>query len=91
MLRTLTVTEAARSFSDLINRVYYQGYNYLLTRNGTVVATLHSTAKPFTGADLARWWENHARLDPADAEAWAVELAELKSSIQPPQERTWAS
>ena len=40
----MTVTEAARNFSDLVNRVYYRGESTILTRNGVPVAYL-----PFEG------------------------------------------
>jgi len=32
MNQLISVTEASRNFSDVINRVYYQGQTYLLTR-----------------------------------------------------------
>ena len=40
METTLTVTEAALAFSDLINRVVYRGDTAILTRNGMVVAQI---------------------------------------------------
>ena len=38
--RRVTVTEAARNFSDLVNRVFYRGESAMLIRNGVTVARL---------------------------------------------------
>jgi antitoxin (DNA-binding transcriptional repressor) of toxin-antitoxin stability system len=91
MPEKLSVTEVARNFSDVINRVYYQGRSYLLMRNGVTVAQLTPTGKRLTGADLARQWPDRPRLDPADAAAWSDELTALKREVLLPPEDTWAS
>ena len=80
----LSVTDAARNFSDLINRVFYQGKSYLLMRNGLAVAEIVPPQKECTGADLARWWPDRPRLDPDDAAAWQEELAILQASMGAP-------
>ena len=67
MLNTITVTDAARNFSDVINRIYYQRRSYLLTRGGAVVAKLTPADAPLTGARLAVLWEARPRLDSDDA------------------------
>ncbi len=64
MSTVLSVTEAARNFSDVINRVYYQEQSFTLTRNGTVVAKIEP---PAVGADLAAWWPSGY---PEEAEAY---------------------
>ena len=91
MIITISVTEAARNFSDLINRVNYQGQTFLLTRGGKVVARLTGTEKMMTGAEFAQWWEQRPRLDPEDAEQWERELAEDRAALLPPQDRVWDS
>lgn len=40
MSSTITATEAARRFSDLLNRVRYRGESFLITRGGEEVAKL---------------------------------------------------
>ena len=40
-MHTLSVTEAARNFSDLVNRAFYQGSHFRLTRGGRAVAELY--------------------------------------------------
>jgi prevent-host-death family protein len=53
--RSISVTEAARNFSDCVNRARYQGVTFILHRNGVPVArivpetpkhldTVHATA-----------------------------------------------
>jgi antitoxin (DNA-binding transcriptional repressor) of toxin-antitoxin stability system len=91
MPETISVTEAARNFSDVINRVYYQRQSFLLTRGGTVVAQLSALHPPLTGAELLRRWSQRPRLEADDAAAWAQELADSKSAIEPPRENSWDS
>jgi antitoxin (DNA-binding transcriptional repressor) of toxin-antitoxin stability system len=38
--RSISVTEAARNFSDCVNRTRYQGVTFILHRNGVPVARL---------------------------------------------------
>ena len=38
--RSISVTEAARNFSDCVNRARYQGITFILHRNGVPVARL---------------------------------------------------
>ncbi len=38
--RSISVTEAARNFSDCVNRAHYQGITFVLHRNGVPVARL---------------------------------------------------
>lgn len=83
MPQTLSVTQTARHFSNVINRVYYQRQSYLLTRGGIIVAQLISAGKALTGAELARRWAEVPTLDPKDAERWEDELTQLKARVPP--------
>jgi len=89
--QVISVTEAARNFSDVINRVVYQGQTYLLTRGGAVVAQLSAPQPNLTGAELARRWNQRPRLDPIDAIAWEEEISALQSSVPPLPESVWDS
>lgn len=91
MEQLLSVTEAARNFSEIINRVYYQRQTYLLTRGGTVVAKLTTTAKTLTGAELAERWPHHPPLDAEDAARWEEELAQARAALRLPEASTWDS
>ena len=51
--RVISATEAARSFSELLDRVCYRGENFVIERGGELVCEM-SHVKPmrFTGADF---------------------------------------
>jgi prevent-host-death family protein len=72
---TLTVTEAARGFSDLINRVHYRGESAVLTKNGRPVARVVPTGPPpITGAELAKDWKQKPSLSLKNAETFARDI-----------------
>ena len=52
----ISATEAARNFSELLNRVHYQRQTFLVERGGRAVCEIQPVyqASGFTGADLAR-------------------------------------
>lgn len=51
--RRISATEAARNFSELLNRVRYRGESFVVERGGESVCELRPAAPPrFTGADL---------------------------------------
>ena len=91
MTTMITVTEAARNLSDVINRVHYQGQTFLLTRGGRIVARLSAAETVVIGADFARLWQDRPQLDPEDAAAWEAEMLEIKTADLPPEEHRWDS
>jgi antitoxin (DNA-binding transcriptional repressor) of toxin-antitoxin stability system len=51
--RVVSATEAARSFSELLDRVYYRGETFVIVRGGEPVCEMSHVAPPrFTGADF---------------------------------------
>jgi antitoxin (DNA-binding transcriptional repressor) of toxin-antitoxin stability system len=52
-IRSISATEAARSFSELLDRISYRGESFVIERGGEPVCEM-SHVKPlrFTGADL---------------------------------------
>lgn len=90
MTEVMTVTEAARNFSDVINRVYYQGKSFALVRNGSVVAHLTPPPPALTWLELSRIWSALPHIDPEDADAWAEEQTALRASMELP-ENPWDS
>ena len=91
MHQMISVTEASRNFSDVINRVYYQGQTYLLTRGGVVVAQLTGSNKTLSSAELLRRWESRPRLDPDDAANWEQDLANMRAAFAMPEDAPWDS
>ena len=70
--RTVSATEAARNFSELISRVCYKGETYLVERGGKAMCQLVPVeARRCTGADLLTLMAELAR--PADEFLDAVE------------------
>ena len=73
----ITATEAARNFSDILNRVKYKGEEFVVERNGEVVCRIVAGAKAkpkgLTGKEFAELWRKMPKPDP---EFWdAVEEA----------------
>lgn len=86
--RQMTVTEAARNFSDLVNRVYYRGESTILTRNGIPVAYLTPPAPATTPArELAEAWAAQPHLGRADAEQFAEELERARQGLPRAEDR----
>jgi len=92
--KAISVTEAARNFSDCINRAFYQGASFVLQKNGVPVARIvPAEGKAATGRDLA------AALGPAlrnvhlgqnEATAWLHELEQARRTLRPPVHK-WQS
>ena len=79
----MSVTEAARNFSDVINRAHYRRESVLLLKNGQPVARI-VPAQPsaVTGAELAKMWENMPHLDKGDAAQFEQELKAARKSVR---------
>jgi antitoxin (DNA-binding transcriptional repressor) of toxin-antitoxin stability system len=77
-MRKITATEAARNFSDILNRVKYNGEEFVVERNGEVVRRIVPPLKPqppgMTGKEFAEWWRNAPKPDPEfwDDVEWAI-------------------
>ena len=79
----LHVTEAARNFSDVVNRVFYRGESMELTRGGTVVARLvpaGAVGAP-TGREVLAGWKTLPHLSGEEAEAFAAEVESGRQSL----------
>jgi antitoxin (DNA-binding transcriptional repressor) of toxin-antitoxin stability system len=63
--RRLSATEAARNFSELLNRVRYRGERFVIERGGVAIGELRPAAPVrFTGRDLVALLRS---LPPVDA------------------------
>lgn len=64
--RVISATEAARSFSELLDRVCYRGETFVIERGGELVCEM-SHVKParFNGADFLALLHSVPRPDPA--------------------------
>jgi antitoxin (DNA-binding transcriptional repressor) of toxin-antitoxin stability system len=80
MLNRISVTKAARQFSDLINRVRYQGVSFEIERGQEVVARIIPASLPVTLsiAELDEKWKQLPRLDPEDAVLFQETLDDIR-------------
>lgn len=61
----ITATEAARSFSDLVNRVYYKNEEFVVERGGQPVCRIVPVGpRRLSGRALARLMESLPKPDP---------------------------
>ena len=82
--QTLSVTEAARGFSDLVNRVRYRGESATLTKNGRPVARLVPVEPPpITFAELAKRWKPGTHLTPKEADDFARDIEKGLRFLKP--------
>jgi len=85
LTETITVTEAQKNFSDMINRVHYKGAVLTLTRGKRPVARIMPAGRRSTGADLLKCLQNRPALTKAERERFAdaVEAARAEVNIPP--------
>jgi len=61
-MRTVTATEAARSFSALLDAVEHRGESFTITRNGAVIASVQPRPR-LTGRELKAFLATLPTLD----------------------------
>ena len=84
--RRVSATEAARNFSDILNRARYRGETFIIERGGEPMCEI-TPASPsrFTGADLA----NVLRILPPVDEEYLFTLEEIGRSQPSVPESPW--
>ena len=85
MTTIISATDAARRWSDLLNRVRYRGETFDIVRNGEVVARLGPGLRPATALDLIDVLARHAR-----DRSFADDLQDVQS-LQTLPEDSWES
>jgi prevent-host-death family protein len=79
---SVSATEAARRFSDLLDAVEHRGESFLISRKGRAVAVV-SPARPRSGKELKQFLRRH----PPD-EGWGKERREMRQALFV-EERSW--
>lgn len=81
MIHLITVTEAARSFSDIIGRVYYKGDEFEIKKGSTVVARLipSSQKTAFPIKKLNKFFKEGPHLSEDDIEDFQKDIEEIRS------------
>jgi antitoxin (DNA-binding transcriptional repressor) of toxin-antitoxin stability system len=85
MIQNITVTDAVRNFSELLNNIRYQGERYTIMRGGKPAATIgpaSGSVKERKLSDLKDIIRNLPRLED-DGEAFARDVAQAVMA-QPP-------
>ena len=81
---TISVTEAARNFSDCVNRAHYQDVTFVLVKNGAPVARLtpDQGKKVCAGRDLAETLVGF-KLTESEAKDWHRDLLAARKNLKP--------
>ena len=88
--RTLSVTEAARRFADVVNRAFYRHETTVLVKNGLPVAYVAPMAPTGIPArELAHRWPLLPRLSPSEAASFADDVAAARAELPTPTD-PWA-
>jgi antitoxin (DNA-binding transcriptional repressor) of toxin-antitoxin stability system len=87
-MERMSVTQAVRQFSDLLNRIFYQGVSVELERGNKVIARISpvSTESPLKVKDLNRMFAKLPSLG-HDADAFARDLKDIRKQtpLEKPQ------
>ncbi len=85
----MSVTQAVRQFSDLMNRVFYQGTTVELERGKRVIARISpvSQESSMKVRNLNRFFSELPTLG-QDADSFAQDIASLREQI-PVENNTW--
>lgn len=81
-MRRLTATEAARRFSDLLDRIEHDGETFIVERHGRAVASISPAA-----ASSGKTVKDLLRAQPRDS-AWPAQLREMRAALEP-EDRPW--
>lgn len=79
MFNRISATNAARNFSDLINRVRYQGASFEIERGNEVIARIIPATPPLSVSitDLDQQWAMLPRLAPDDVPSFEADLRDI--------------
>jgi len=93
METTLTITEARRDLSKLIDRLRRRRGSAIITRSGKPVARVTAVGseppKKLTAGEFAEVWKNRPRLEPDDAAASERDIMEGRALLNLPPVSKW--
>jgi hypothetical protein len=83
----ISVTDAARNFSDCVNRAHYQNTTFVLLKNGLPMARLiPDNEKICSGRDLAAALAT-SELTSAEFKAWRRDTDSARKALKAPIDR----
>jgi antitoxin (DNA-binding transcriptional repressor) of toxin-antitoxin stability system len=86
-MKTLTVSDAAHNFSDLVNRIRFRGESVLIVNGTQPMVMIRPARRVKTGRELAARWPKLPHLTPNEAESFERDLTDsrrLLSAIKSP-------
>lgn len=83
MAETLTATEVARRFADVLNRVAYRRESFVVVRGKRPLAELRPLPVGMRLADLPAVVAGVPRLRPDEADAFADDLDAARATVLP--------
>ena len=84
MAQIIRATEFVRSFSDIMNRVYYKGESFDVQKGNHIVAriTPAETKPSIPTSTLKEFCEHEPILDPEDAEQFMKDIDDIRRSTR---------
>ncbi len=83
----IRVTEAARNFTDCVNRAHYQNVTFVLLKNGTPFARLVPDGENLCkGSDLVEFL-GQTDLSEEEAQAWHRDLGTARKAFKNPSDK----
>ena len=82
-MKTMTVSDAARNFSEFVNRVHSGGEGALLVKGGKPMVKVLPARRAKLGRELAAVWPKLPHLSSAEATAFGDDLAEARRKLPP--------
>ncbi|MCK4870581.1 MAG: antitoxin [Gammaproteobacteria bacterium] len=91
-LHTISATNAARSFSKIMNSVRYQGESFLIERGHEIVAQIipPTTAKQIPIAELNRVFSEAPKLSKDDADDFLNDIYNIRAEMSALEDK-WES
>jgi prevent-host-death family protein len=87
-MKTMTVSDAARNFSEFVNRVHSGGEGTLLVKGGMPMVKVIPARRAKLGRELADVWPKLPHLSLAEATAFEADIAEARRKL-PPVSSKW--
>ena len=88
----ITATELSRGLSDILNRVQYHNEQFIIERNGVVVASMGSpdarVSRPQRAATLAELAQRLGELPPLD-EDFEADIQAVRDMLPPLKPSEW--
>ena len=81
-MKTISVTEAARNFSELVSGVHYRGESTLLVKGGRPMVKVTPARRPMTGRSLAALWPKLPHLSPAEAGGFGRDVEKARRALR---------